>query len=372
MQSTAQAWLVYQLTGSPFALGFVTTLQFLPVMLFTLFGGVFVDRVPKRKLMMVTQTLLLLQAAVFGALVASGAVQIWHVYVLAVIQGLINAVDNPLRQALPAELVGRDQVGNAIALNSMLFNGARIAGPAMAGVVIAVIGIAPALFLNALSFIAVIAALTMMRPSEFHSQPSKTHRPPLRELREGLAYAWRAPAILTILMVLAVIGTFGYNFSTVIPLLGGFVLHVDASGFGALSTSLGIGSFVGAIVTVYTRKLTIRRLFAGSACFAALLAAVSLSHTFLVSAVLLACLGFAGIVFTTTANTLLQQAAPDDLRGRVTSLYVLLFVGITPIGAFYTGTLANAIGVAPTLVISAGICGAGLLAAALYWRAHRA
>lgn len=366
MQSTAQSWLVYQLTDSPFALGLVTTLQFLPVMLLSLFGGVIADRIPKRKLMTVTQTLLLIQATVFGVLVGTGVIQIWHVYVLATVQGLINAVDNPVRQAMPVELVGREDAGNAVALNSMLFNAARVVGPAFAGLLIATIGIAPALFLNAISFIAVITALRMMNPAAIIVQPVRARRPALREISEGLTYAWKTPVIITILLVILVIGTFGYNFSTVLPLFGGFVLHTDAAGFGALSTALGIGSLAGAILAAYSRQMTLKRLFFGSVAFTALLIVLSVTQTMLLAEVVLIGLGFSGILFTTTANTLLQTTTPDVLRGRVMSLYVLLFIGVTPIGAFLTGTLANTIGVPTALMLEAGLCAIGLAVAGLY------
>ena len=368
MQSTAQAWLVYQLTNSPFALGLVTTLQFLPVMLLSLFGGVIADRVPKRQLMMITQTLLLLQAAVFGVLVSTGVIQIWHVYVLAIIQGLINAIDNPVRQAFPIEMVGHDDVGNAVALNSMLFNAARVVGPAVAGVLIAEIGIAPALYINAASFVAVIAALLMMNGAELHAPVVRTRQPALRELRDGLSYAAKTPAVITILIVIGFVGTFGYNFSTVLPLLSGFVLHTDAAGFGELSTALGLGSLVGALFVAYSRGISLRRLFIGSTAFSLLLAALSRSGVFAASIIVLIALGFAGILFTTTANTLLQTIVPDELRGRVMSLYVLLFIGSTPVGAFLTGTIANTLGTQTALLLEAAMCMTGVVIATVYHR----
>lgn len=369
MQSTAQAWLVYQLTNSPFALGLVTTLQFLPVMLFSLFGGVIADRLPKRRLMVITQTLLLLQAAVFGALVATGVIQVWHIYVLAIIQGLVNVVDNPVRQAIPVELVGREDVGNAVALNSMLFNAARIVGPSLAGIIIATRGIAPALYINAASYIAVIAALLMMNAGEFHIRPPRPKQAALHELTEGLSYVLKTPVILTILIVVATIGTFGYNFSTVLPLLAGFVLHTDAAGFGALSTAFGMGSFIGAAFIAYSANVSLKRLFIGSTAFAATLGALAFTRVIVLSEGILILLGVAGIVFTTTANTLLQVSVPDELRGRVMSLYVLFFVGSTPIGAFLTGALAAAINVDLALGVEALACLIGLGIALAYYRA---
>ena len=366
MQTTAQAWLVLQITQSPFALGLVTTLQFLPIMLLSLLGGAISDRWPKHRLILVTQTAALIQAAVFGALVATGAIQLWHVYVLASIQGVITAIDNPTRQAFAVELVGREHLVNAVALNSMLFNGARIIGPALAGLIIAKIGIAPTLFLNAISFVAVIVGLLMMDPSAFFNPPPAQRGSTGRNIVEGLAYVWRTPPVLLVMIIVAAIGTFGYNFSVVLPLLAGFVLHTDASGFGGLSAFLGVGSLVGALATAYTRTINVRRLVIGAGCFGVLLGAVALSTNFALSGALLIALGFAGITFATSANSLLQLSVPDALRGRVMGLYMLLFAGTTPIGGFLIGTLSNAIGVSWTLLICAGLCLLGVGGALVY------
>ncbi len=366
MQTTAQAWLVLQITQSPFALGLVTTLQFLPIMLLSLLGGAISDRWPKHRLILVTQTAALIQAAVFGALVATGAIQLWHVYVLAPIQGVITAIDNPTRQAFAVELVGREHLVNAVALNSMLFNGARIIGPALAGLIIAKIGIAPTLFLNAISFVAVIVGLLMMDPSAFFNPPPAQRGSTGRNIVEGLAYVWRTPPVLLVMIIVAAIGTFGYNFSVVLPLLAGFVLHTDASGFGGLSAFLGVGSLVGALATAYTRTINVRRLVIGAGCFGVLLGAVALSTNFALSGALLIALGFAGITFATSANSLLQLSVPDALRGRVMGLYMLLFAGTTPIGGFLIGTLSNAIGVSWTLLICAGLCLLGVGGALVY------
>ena len=369
MQTTAQAWLVLQLTQSPFALGMVTTLQFLPIMLLSLVGGVITDRLPKRRLILITQITALIQAAIFGALVASGAIQLWHVYLLAALQGTVNAIDNPARQAFVPELAGRKYLINAVALNSMLFNGARIVGPALAGLVIAKIGIAPTLFLNALSFVAVIAGLLMMRPSEFSAIPQHSPAPIGQRLVEGLRYVWQTPRVLLIMLVVAAIGTFGYNFSVVLPLLAGFVLHTDAAGFGLISAFLGIGSLLAAVTTAYTKQITLRRLLLGAGAFSVLLGTVALSTNFVLSLALLVALGFAGITFATTANSLLQLTVPDELRGRVMSLYILLFAGSTPIGGFLIGTLSNVIGVSWTLFVCALLCALGVGGAMIYrWR----
>ena len=371
MTTTAQSWLVYSLTHSPFALGFVTTLQFLPIMLFSLFGGVIADRVPKRRLLVVTQSLSLVQSVVFGYLAASGLLQVWHIYILAAAQGVINAIDNPTRQAFATELVGKEDRANSIALNSMLFNGARVVGPAVAGLLIARVGAATALYLDAVSYLGVIGALLAMNPAKFFTQAMRVKEAPLKELGDGLRYAWQTPAVLSILIVVAFIGTFGYNFSVVLPLLGGFVLHTDAEGFGALSAALGIGSLIGAVSIAYTKTLTMRRLLIGSTMFGILLGAVSLSSVMSLSQLILVGLGFFGILFSTSANTLLQQTVPDRLRGRVMSLFILLFAGSTPIGAFLIGTISNAFNVSTALVICSVLCVIGVGASAWYQHSVR-
>ena len=369
MQTTAQAWLVLQLTRSPVALGLVTTLQFLPIMLLSLFGGVIADRLPRHRLMVGTQVVSLVQAAIFGTLVATGTIQLWQIYVLAAAQGIINAIDNPVRQAFAVELVGREDRVNAVALNSMLFNGARIVGPAIAGVLIARVGFAPALYLNAISFLPPVIGLLMMDTSTFVKLAAAKGRGAMgQQLMEGLRYSWRTPAVLLVMIVVAAIGTFGYNFSVVLPLLAGFVLRTGAEGFGALSAFLGIGSLTAAIVTAYTRQVTARRVLAGASAFSVILGALALSSNFALSSLLLVALGFAGITFATTANSLLQLTVPDELRGRVMSLYMLLFAGSTPIGGLLIGSLSGVIGVPETLLLCAALCLAGTGAGLVYHR----
>lgn len=370
MQTTAQAWLVLQLTQSPFALGLVTTLQFLPIMLLSLVGGVLIDRFSKHRMVLTTQVLALIQATIFGVLVGTGLIQLWHVYILAAFQGTVNAFDNPARQAFVPELSGREHLVNAIALNSMLFNTARIVGPAVGGLLIAQFGIASALYLNAASFIAVIVGLLMMDQTQFFASPAQRRgaAPIRQQVAEGLSYVWRTPTVLQVMLVVAAIGTFGYNFSVVLPLLAGFVLHTDAAGFGSLSAFLGVGSLLAAITTAYTKQVTVRRLLLGSGMFSLVLALVAFSTNFALSTGLLVALGFAGITFATTANTLLQLTVPDELRGRVMSIYILLFAGSTPIGGFLIGSLSDTIGVSWTLLVCAGLCLAGVIGATLYHR----
>jgi MFS family permease len=371
MQTTAQAWLVLTLTRSALDIGLVTTLQFLPVMLLSLFGGLIADRFSKHRLILATQTAALVQATVFGLLVRSGAIQLWHVYVLAAVQGVITAVDNPTRQAFVMEIVGPEDRINAVGLNSMQFNLARLLGPALAGLLIAQVGVAPALLLNAASFVPVIGGLLLMNRNELHPTPPAPGGSVRARLAEGLAYAWRTPEVLLILATVAVIGTFGFNFTIIIPLLGGFVLHTDAAQFGALSAFVGAGALAAATATSFARAITLRRLLLASLAFGLLFAVLGLIPIYAVAAALLVALGFAGITFATTANSLLQITVPDQLRGRVTSLYILLFVGSTPVGSFLIGALSSAFGVPLAFLICGLLCLLGV-GAALVYRARTA
>ncbi|NTW98306.1 MAG: MFS transporter, partial [Oscillochloris sp.] len=292
VQATAQALLVLQLTSSPLAVGLVATFQFLPVMLFSLFGGVIADRVPRYRMILITQTIAMALATIFGTLVGLGLIQLWHVYLLALLQGLVNALDTPVRQAFAIELVGREDRSNAVALNSIVFNGSRIIGPALAGVLIGPLGIATMLYLNAASFLAMLVGLLLIDGG----QVTQERRPPARvlsQLREGLAYTWRTPEVLLVMILMAAIGTFGYNFSVMMPLIGGFVLHTSAVSYGMLGTFLGLGSLAAAVANAYMRKVTPRRMIIAAAAFSLLLGALATTTTLAVALALLFALGFA-------------------------------------------------------------------------------
>jgi len=368
MQTTAQAWLVLQLTSSPFAIGLVAAFQFTPVMLLALFGGVIADRVPRYRMIIVTQTLAMLLATLFGTLVGLHLIQLWQIYLLALLQGVVNALDQPVRQSFAVELVTPANRTNAIALNSVLFNVSRIFGPALAGVLIGPLGIAAILYLNAASFLAVLVGLLLMDTSQIIARPPQPKAPVWQQLREGLSYTWRTPEVLLAMILVGGIGTFGYNFSVTLPLIGGFLLHTDAAGYGVLGASLGVGSLLAALTNAYMRRVTLWRLLGAAAAFSLLLGAVALSSHYPTTTLLLLLLGFAGISFTTAANTLIQLRAPDELRGRVTSLYFLLFAGSTPLGGLLIGSAANAFGVADALLLCAGLC---LAAVAVGWTYRR-
>jgi MFS family permease len=368
MQTTAQGWLVLQITGSSLSLGTVAVLQFMPVTLFSLYGGVVADRLLKHRAMLITQSILMMQAFVFGLLVALEVIQLWHIYLLAVVQGLVNALDVPVRQSFSVEMVGHDDLPNAIALNSMVFNTARIVGPSLAGIIIDQIGIAPALWLNAASFVAVLIALLRMDTSVLHTATRATTGSAAKRLKEGVSYAWHTPAILGILIPVAAIGTFGYNYSVMLPLLAKFVLKTSATGFGSLGSFVGIGSLLAAVATAYVSQITMRRLLIGAGAFSLFFGLVALSNVYVLSALFLMAMGFAGVTFASSSNTLLQLYAPDDMRGRIMSLHVLLFMGSTPVGSFFIGAMSDAVGVQMTLFVCAVLCLVGTLGAVRYYR----
>lgn len=372
MQSVGQAWLVLELTGSPLQLGVVHALQFVPVLFLSPVGGAMSDRFRKRRIILATQTTMMAQALVLAALVWSGHVRYWHVAVLAAIYGLGRAIDIPARQAYVTDLVGRRDLPNAVALNSVVFNGARIIGPSVAGLLIARFGVAPAFLLNAVSFVGVLGALLAIRTQ---GEPSPAGRLGIREgVLGALGYAASTPPIAFTLGLLVIVSVLALNFNIVVPLLARDVLHQGAHGFGLLMSALGAGAVAGAgALALRRRGRPPLALLAGSA--AALCAGVALlglarpGH-FAAAAVLLVVLGGCQIVFSTGCNTALQLATPDALRGRVMGLYALAFAGMTPLGALMVGALAEHLGVRAACTIGGG---AGLVAtAALVMVAHRA
>lgn len=369
MQSIGQAWLVLTLTQSPFAVGTVTTLQFLPITLLVLFGGVFADRVPKRSFLVGTQTAAMLQALVLGVLVTTGAVRIWHIYLLALALGVNNAFDNPTRQAFVPEMVGRELVTNAVALNSTLFNAARIVGPAIGGITIATIGMDGTFYLNAASFIPVIIALMLMRPAELFPVAKGQGRM-FQQLGEGISFAYHTPQIMLILLVMFFVGTFGYNFSTALPLLADFVLHVGSVGFGVMTAVLGVGSLLAALAIAYTRRAGEIQILVAAGMFSVLFMLIGLSPWYALTLPLLVVLGFAAITFSASANTRLQLLAPGHLRGRIMSLYVLVFAGTTPIGAFLLGNAAEKMGVQKAVVLFGLLSALGVVVGGAYRARH--
>lgn len=366
MQTTAQAWLVLKLSDSPVALGTVTFLQFLPITILTLFGGVLADRFPKRAVLLCTQTVATLQASMMAYLVLTNTIQLWHIYLLALLLGIINAFDNPTRQAFVTELVGKERITNAIALNSSLFNTARIIGPALGGIIISLVGIGQTFLLNSVSFLPVIAGLLLMRPTELFAAERMPRGNVFRQVAEGIRFAVRTPPIFLILLTMAVVGTFGYNYTTILPLLAKYVLHSGAWGLGALSSAVGVGSMVAALGFASVRRVSRVVLLGSGLIFAMLLLGVGLSSSLLLTLVLLALMGVTGIIYTASSNTGLQLETPGPLRGRVMSLYFLLFAGTSPIGGFLVGVLTERLGVQPAVALMGVICITGVLVAIAY------
>lgn len=372
MQSIGQAWLVLELTHSAWLLGVVGALQFLPVMLLSLFGGVLADRLPKRKVLLFTQSSAMLQATILWILVATGRVQIWEVLVLASLLGLTNSIDMPTRQAFVAEMVGREDLPNAIALNSSLFNMARVVGPGLGGIIIALLGVAPLFFFNAISFIAVIVGLALIKMNDLYAQAKRStakgeapRQSTFQSLREGLAYVVHTPSVLLVIVVVGVISLFGINFNVVLPLFATDVLHAGAEGFGFLSATFGLGSLLSALWLAWgNRKPSIQHLLAGAFAFCILEIFFALSHLYLLSLVLIAGVGFAQIAFSATSNTTLQTVTPDYLRGRVMSVYMVVFAGSVPLGNLFTGGMAHLFGAPIALLTGASL---SLIAAIVGW-----
>lgn len=371
MQTVAQSWLVLQLTDSPFRLGLIGTLQFAPVLLFSIVSGALADRVPKRRVLVITQTVLACQALTLAALVVAGHVRYGHVAVLAVVYGLANALDLPTRQSFVADLVGRADVVNAVALNSAAFNAARIVGPAVGGILIGVVGLAPAFVLNGLGFLVVIAALLGLRAD---GGPGPESRGAMGEaILTGLRYARRTPRIVLALALLFVVSLCVFNFTIWVPLLARQVLRLGPEGFGFLMAAVGVGSIAGALTLgMLGEEPPLPLLFgAASVALAGLLALGLVRHVWTAVPCLLVT-GYFGVVLVAGCNTTMQLTAPDALRGRLMSLYTLVYGGVFPFGAFLVGSISQGWGVS-TAFLCAGIF--GLLALALvaaWWRARAA
>lgn len=365
-QRVAQDWLVLELSGnSGVALGVVTGLQFLPVLLLSLYGGVLADRYDKRRLLLGAQAAMGLLALALAALDLSGAVELWHVFALAFALGIATAVDVPVRQAFVSEMVEADDLPNAVSLNSATFNSARIVGPAVAGAAIAAVGTGWVFAANAVSYVAVLAGLAAMRASELH--PAARLARGKGQLREGVAYVRSRPELLVPVLLVAVVGTVGLNFQLTLALVAKEVFDRGAASYGLLSAMLALGSLLGALASARASgRPRQQRLFVAAGAFAALEVAVGLAPTFALMAALLVPTGIAVIVFTTTANASLQLGSAPHMRGRVMSLYVLLFLGGTPVGAPVVGALAEAFGPRVALAACGATTGVAVLAAAVW------
>lgn len=345
MQTVAQAWLVLDLTGDPFLLGLVAAMQFLPVMVLGLFGGLIADALPKRRTLIATQTIQMVLAFVLFGLTAGGVVEVWQIMVLALLLGITNAVDMPTRQSFVVEMVGRGDVANAVALNSAIFNTARIVGPAIAGLAIGAFDISIAFLLNGLSFLAVIVAYAMMRDEELASPPVFNRPHTVREvgqtLAEGVRYVRRTDVILLATVIVGLVSLFGMNFGVIIPALARDVLHTDATGYGFLMAASGIGSLAAALGIAFSGRSTPVNIAAGALLLGVAEIAAAAIHVYPLALVAMAFVGFGAIGMAATANTVIQLAVPNELRGRVMSVYTTVFVGSSPIGGLLMGGIAS-------------------------------
>jgi MFS family permease len=339
MQMVAEMWLVVELTGNGVSVGLTAALQFLPILLFGAWGGLVADRVNKRRLLMVTQSLMTLPAITLWALTVSGDVQVWMVYALVLVRGAINAVDNPTRQSLVFEMVGGDRVVNAVALNSVIVHTARILGPAGAGVVIALFGVGTCFLVNTLSFVAMLAALRAMDPSKLHAAPPSERGP--GQLRSALRHVADTPGLWIPLGMMALVGTLTFNFQVLFPLLASFTWHGTASTYAALTAAMGAGSVAGALAAGARGRVGPRLLVAASAAFGVLMLLVAAAPTVEVQLAALVPLGAVSITFAAGVNSAMQLAVDPAMRGRVMALYSIVFLGSTPIGAPLVGWVAE-------------------------------
>jgi predicted MFS family arabinose efflux permease len=369
MHTVAQSWLVLQLTDSPLLLGLIGTLQFGPILLFSIVTGAFADRVPKRQLLVTTQLVLATLAVVLATLVATGTVRYWHVGAVAILAGLAQAFDSPARQSLMAEMVGKADLVNAVALNSASFNAARIVGPALGGVLIARFGVVPSFLINAIGLL--VVALALLRLPTRGPAPRRGTTM-AEEIAEGLRYAMRTPVIRLVLGLLFCVSITVFNFTVYVPLLARHVLGLGAEGFGFLMAALGVGAVAGALTVGFRRAPASISALQGAAAVALTgLLSLSLARYLWVAVPLLFVTGFSGLLLVASCNTRLQLAAPDELRGRMMSLYTLVWGGVFPIGAFCVGAISEAWGVTTAFLVqgTAGLCGVAALT--LWWR-HRA
>jgi MFS family permease len=363
MQTIAQAWLVYRMTGSPLLLGAVGFASQFPVFFFSPIGGVAADRYSRHRIVIATQTASMLLAFVLAALTLTHRVTVPQIIVLAALLGVVNAFDVPARQAFIVEMVGKEDLMNAIALNSSMFNGARIVGPAVAGLVVAAIGEGWCFFANAVSYFAVIFGLLLMRLPAW--LPRVAESSPLQHIVEGLRFARRTQPVAALLLLIGVLSLVAMPYTVLMPLFADRILHSGAHGLGLLMGATGVGALLGALTLAAKKSLRGLGTWVGisAAGFAVTLILFSLSRNFWLSFAILVPSGFFMMVQSTSSNTLIQAMVPDHLRGRVMSLYVMGFLGLAPFGSLFAGAIADRIGAPWTVIVGALAC---LIGAALF------
>ncbi|MBI4977387.1 MAG: MFS transporter [Spirochaetes bacterium] len=345
MQTIAMPWLAYSITKSPLLLGVVGALQFTPVLFLSLFVGVFIDRHEKKKIIMIAQTVMMVLSLALALLVFTGTVAYWHLLVIAFLQGCANAFEMPTRQSFIIEMVGRDDLMNAIGLNSAIFNLARILGPAVAGVLMTTIGTGYCFLFNAFSFIPLITGLYFIKP--LFCSIKESQKNVFREIVDGFRYIASQKTLARTMVIVLIVGTFIMNFNVMVPVLAKTALHQGEAGFGFLMSCMGIGSLCGALIVAARSKRgpDTGLLFGAGAITAVLFIAIGLSRWYALTAVLLACAGFLTVMFMTTANSTIQLSATDDFRSRAVSVYFFINVGSTPVGNVLTGAVSNSFGI---------------------------
>lgn len=363
MQGVAQGWLVYEITGSRLALGTISFASSIPTLFFMLPAGAIADRISRRRIMLATQTVMMIGAFILAFFAGVRLIQIWHIALIGFLLGVANAFDSPARLALTVELVDdRRDLQNAIALNSTMFNLARVVGPAVGGLILAAVGVTWCFALNGLSFVAVLIALAGMRLNEAAKPPRTRHV--IAEIGDGLRYVWDTRVVRVLVAMVAVMSIFGFSYSVLMPAYAVDVLGVGEVGLGALTAAAGGGALIGSLTVAsltHSRRKGWQLTF-GSFLFPLALIAFAFSRSFALSLVILLFVGFGFIMQNTTGNTLVQALVPDHLRGRVMSVYALMFMGSMPIGSLLAGSLAQVYGTTPTIVFGAVVT----LAFALY------
>jgi MFS family permease len=342
MQNVGQAWLVLELTGSSMKLGIVSALQFAPMLFLSFPAGVLIDFFPKRKIIILAQAVMMLLAGTLAVLDWTGVVRYWHIVILATLLGIANTIDMPARQSFIIEMVGKEDLMNAIALNSSIFNAARAIGPAIAGILISAVGTAACFGVNSLSYLAVILGLRLMQFEGLPAGERKTYHIG-KDIREAFGYIRRKPVILTTMLLVAVVGVFGANFTVLVPVFARQELHRDAAAFGLLMSCFGLGAFFGA----FSLALLSRRgprpwmLLGGGSGLSLSLVLIGFQNSYAFTAVLLALSGWFLVTFFGMANTTVQLDTEDRLRGRVMSVYTWTFGGLTPFGSLLAGSVAH-------------------------------
>lgn len=339
MQTIGQAWLVLRITNSGTSLGFVTALQFLPVLIFGAMGGVIADRLSKRKILYFTQTISAVLAFILGVLVATETIKLWMLYILASLLGLVSAIDNPTRRTFVMEMVGSKELSNAVTLFSTAFNLSRIIGPAIAGAIIAGFGLAPCFFINAVSYLAVLLCLFMMQSEELHSvERVKRAR---GQLREGLKYVRNMPLLKNLLVMVTIVGTLTFEFQVNLPILAKYTFKSNADGYALLNTAMGIGAVIGGILIAGRKRIIPKNLIYTSFFFGFAILLTAIAPTIHIAILMMIIVGIFLIQFTSYGETMLQLESEPTMRSRVMSLWTIAFLGSTPIGGLIIGWIGE-------------------------------